>query len=105
MNEQNNLEPQLWELVYGLLTPEEAAILRRQITSDPAVARRYAEIRLQADLVASAAKIEVPAANLEVPGTTAGKKRTGKSAAAAPVSNLATRSANSGNGSVASVRW
>jgi len=57
MNEE--LRQQLWDLVYGLLEPDEAAALKAKITSDPTVARLYAEIRLQQDLVADAARVEV----------------------------------------------
>ena len=54
MNENETLREQMWDLCYGLLTAEEVATLHKQIKSDPAAARHYAEVRLQADLVASA---------------------------------------------------
>lgn len=67
MNENETLREQMWELVYGLTSPEETALLHRQIKSDPAVARLYAQVRLQADLVASAALVEDVDVPLSVP--------------------------------------
>ncbi len=67
MNEHETLREQMWELVYGLTSPEETALLHRQIKSDPAVARLYAQVRLQADLVASAALVEDVDVPLSVP--------------------------------------
>lgn len=58
----------LWELLYDLLSPEEAEALRAQITSDPAVARAYSEAKLRADLLAAAAKREEPKLPLGIPG-------------------------------------
>ncbi|WP_425618785.1 hypothetical protein NA78x_002501 [Anatilimnocola sp. NA78] len=57
MNTNDELKQQLWDMAYGLLDPDVEAALRTQIKSDPAVARLYAEVRLQADLVASAARV------------------------------------------------
>src|SRR5687768_11602411 len=54
----DELRQQLWELSYGLLDDEAAAGLRARIKSDPALARLYAEVRLQTDLVASAARVQ-----------------------------------------------
>lgn len=67
MNENETLREQMWDLCYGLLSAEEVAALHKQIKSDPAAARLYAEVRLQADLVASAAKIEDESVSLSVP--------------------------------------
>ena len=58
MNENDQLREQMWDLVYGLTTPEETAALHARIKSDRAAARTYAEVRLEADLVAAAAKVE-----------------------------------------------
>ncbi len=66
MNDE--LQQQLWDLLYGLLEPDEAAALKARITSDPEVARRYADICLQKELVADAARIEVAPLALNVPG-------------------------------------
>ena len=67
MNENESLREQMWDLCYGLLTADEVAALHKQIKSDPAAARLYAEVRLQADLVASAAKVEDASVTLSVP--------------------------------------
>jgi hypothetical protein len=58
MNEHDQLREQMWDLVYGLTAAEETAALHARIKSDRAVARMYAEVRLEADLVAEAAKVE-----------------------------------------------
>jgi hypothetical protein len=58
MNNQADLRQQMWDLIYGLLSAEEAAALHALIKSDPKAARLYAEVRLQADLVAQAARVE-----------------------------------------------
>ena len=67
MNENQTLREQMWDLCYGLLSAEEVAALHKQIKSDPAAARLYAEVRLQADLVASASKVEDASVTLSVP--------------------------------------
>src|SRR5689334_2619359 len=67
MNQNQTLREQMWDLCYGLLSAEEVAALHKQIKSDPAAARLYAEVRLEADLVASAAKIEDASVTLSVP--------------------------------------
>lgn len=66
MNESSEIEQQLWELVYGLLSEEETRELQQRIRSDRQLARKYAEICLQADLVASASKLPAPPAELSV---------------------------------------
>lgn len=58
MNTNDESRQQMWELVYGLLDPQEEAALRTLIKSDPAIARLYAEVRLEADLVSSAARVD-----------------------------------------------
>lgn len=67
MNENETLRERMWDLCYGLLSAEEVAALHKQIKSDPSAARLYAEVRLQADLVASAAKVEDASVTLSVP--------------------------------------
>lgn len=67
MNENETLRERMWDLCYGLLTAEEVTALHKQIKSDPSAARLYAEVRLQADLVASAAKVEDASVTLSVP--------------------------------------
>jgi len=64
MNTNDELKQQLWDMAYGLLDPEAEAALRTQIKSDPAIARLYAEVRLQADLVASAARVQDSSLNI-----------------------------------------
>lgn len=50
------LRDRLWDLVYGLLDEAESARLRAQITSDRQVAREYARVKLQSELLAQAAR-------------------------------------------------
>jgi hypothetical protein len=54
----NELRETMWELCYDLLPAAERAALIARIKSDPQAARLYAEVRLQADLVATAAVVE-----------------------------------------------
>ena len=56
----NDLQQQLWELIYDLLPEDDAQKLREQITSDPDVARAYATVKLQSEAVARAARYETP---------------------------------------------
>lgn len=56
MNE--DLQQQLMEFAYGLLDESEADALCERITSDPQVARAYAKVMLQCDLVARAARYD-----------------------------------------------
>jgi hypothetical protein len=79
MNSNENLRQQLWEMVYGLLDPEEDAALRLQIKSDPAVARLYAEVRLQADLVSSAAQVEESPLHISAGPASVAKEHRGSS--------------------------
>jgi hypothetical protein len=65
----NNLLARLWELAYGLLDEDEAAELRERITSDRAVAREYARVKLQIELVASAARASAEAGSWDTPPT------------------------------------
>jgi anti-sigma-K factor RskA len=57
MNDHDQLREQMWDLVYDLVTPEEKAALCDRIKSDPKVARLYAEVSLEADLISQAAKV------------------------------------------------
>src|SRR5437867_3024511 len=54
----SELRESMWDLVYGLLSQEESQSLVARIKSEPDVARLYAEVKLEADLVAQAARIE-----------------------------------------------
>ncbi|HZL91730.1 MAG TPA: MG2 domain-containing protein [Pirellulaceae bacterium] len=58
MNEHDQLREQMWNLVYDLATPEDKAALEGRIKSDPKVARLYAEVSLEADLIAQAARVD-----------------------------------------------
>ncbi len=72
MSSNEQLEQPLWELIYELLPPEEEAALLRRITSDPELARAYAKVRLQADMVTSAARINDPGGRVIPPDELAG---------------------------------
>ncbi|MCY2993635.1 MAG: hypothetical protein NTY19_38015 [Planctomycetota bacterium] len=70
------LEQQLWELVYELLPEQEAAALRQRISSDPEVARAYAEVKLQTEILAQAAKPNLPIPVLQRPVSDGDSSRT-----------------------------
>jgi len=63
----DQLQQQLWDYVYGLLSDPETAELEHRIGSDPAVARAYAEVRLEADLLGEAARVAQPLMSLTRP--------------------------------------
>ena len=52
------LREKLMELIYDLLPADETAKLEEQVTSDPQVARAYAEVKLDTDLLGKAALLE-----------------------------------------------
>ena len=54
----SELRESMWDLVYGLLSDEESQALIARIKSEPDAARLYSEVRLEADLVAQAARVE-----------------------------------------------
>ncbi len=58
MNDSQQLRESMWDLVYGLLSADESQALIARIKSDPDIARLYAEVQLQADLVSRAACVE-----------------------------------------------
>ena len=58
MKASPELREKMWELCYDLLPDGERTALIAQIKSDPQVARLYAEVRLQADLVGYASTVE-----------------------------------------------
>ncbi len=58
MNDHDQLREQMWDLVYGLASADQTAALHARIKSDRAVARMYAEVSLEADLIAQAARVE-----------------------------------------------
>ncbi|MCA9144575.1 MAG: hypothetical protein KDB05_17380, partial [Planctomycetales bacterium] len=55
-----DLQQELMEFVYGLLDEDEANAICDRITSDPEVARAYAKVKLQCDLLARAARVDAP---------------------------------------------
>src|SRR5262245_21868813 len=86
MNDSQQLREQMWDLVYGLLTPEESQSLIARVKSDPQAARLYAEVRLQADLVGQAARIEDPDVVFQVePASQAEAPTPARRTAAAPL--------------------
>lgn len=97
MNQHDELRQQLWELAYGLLTPDEVAALHARIKADPVVARLYAEVRLEADLVADAAKVADPSIQFHPQGPArvlkpAGAARLASGAASAKGASLPPKS-------------
>jgi hypothetical protein len=58
MKASEELREKMWELCYDLLPDDERRALVATIKSDPQSARLYAEVRLQADLVGYASKVE-----------------------------------------------
>ena len=62
MDEQ--LQQQLWDYAFGLLTDAEADELELRIGSEPDVARAYAEVRLKADMLGEASRIVEPTLEL-----------------------------------------
>jgi anti-sigma factor RsiW len=66
MTNSQQLREQMWDLVYGLLDTGESQDVIARIKSDPQAARLYAEVRLQADLVGYAARVEDPSFVLNV---------------------------------------
>jgi hypothetical protein len=58
MGRADELQQQIWEFVYGLLPEDESLALRKQISSDPDAARLYAEVKLQTEIVAEAARVK-----------------------------------------------
>lgn len=61
MSVNEELQQQLWELVYDLLSPAEAKDLIGRIKSDPELARAYAEVVLKSESLAAAARVSAPA--------------------------------------------
>ena len=57
-DDRETLDQRLVEMIYGLLPEDEATELQRRISSEPDVARAYAEMKLRTDLLAKAARLE-----------------------------------------------
>lgn len=60
MNPHDKLEEKLWDLVYELLSEEEAIELTRRIAADAEVAEACQRVRRQAQVLAAAARLERP---------------------------------------------
>ncbi|UUO06884.1 hypothetical protein M4951_00890 [Blastopirellula sp. J2-11] len=61
MTDHDEIRQQLLELIYGLLPADEASRLAGRIGRDPELARTYAEVKEQTDLLGSAVRMtEVP---------------------------------------------
>jgi hypothetical protein len=58
----SDLHQQLWEFCYDLLPEAEAEALRQRISSDPQVARAFATVKLQTEMVERAARVDADAA-------------------------------------------
>src|SRR5687768_16505314 len=86
---RDELEQQLWELEYGLLSEEEAVALRDQIASDPELAQLHQRVRSNSSLVAQAAKIDAPRIKLRIPRSEEEAAPIGSSAAGAPAARTA----------------
>ena len=82
MNEHEKIREQMWDLIYGLTTAEEKAALHARIKSDRTVARMYAEVRLEADLIAEAAKVEDTSISLPQLGSQRERVAAGRAKAA-----------------------
>jgi hypothetical protein len=67
MDHPENLEQQLWELVYELLPDDQAQEVCEVIAADPDVARRYAEVKLRSELVAEASRLQTSPVPLPIP--------------------------------------
>jgi len=82
MTDSQQLRESMWDLVYGLLSDEESKALIARIKCDPQAARLYAEVRLQADLVGQAARVED--SSIVLKGEKAGQPVAANRAKAAP---------------------
>jgi len=66
------LQQKLWEFVYELLPDDEAQALKDQITSDPQIARAYAEVKLQSEVLAEAVRVPAEVVPLHKPAADKG---------------------------------
>ncbi|MCE9544641.1 MAG: hypothetical protein K8T25_03865 [Planctomycetia bacterium] len=65
MTADNELRQQMLEMIHGLLDDTAQRALMARISSDPEAARAYAEVSIEADLLAKAARLEGP--KIELP--------------------------------------
>ena len=54
MGQKEELDPLLWEFVYDLLSEQEMDAVRARSMSEPDVARAYARVKLESEIVAEA---------------------------------------------------
>jgi hypothetical protein len=98
-DEYERLQQRLIEFIYDLLPDDEAADLSEQITSDPDVARAYAEVKLQSHLLSRAAKCEQVRVDLQPPGEDdATAAQVGRALLPAEQTGKSARSTESGDG-------
>ncbi len=64
---KDDLQQQLWELVYDLLSDDDTVALQERIASDPDVARAYDAVKQELELVAQAAKLDTEPISLAAP--------------------------------------
>ncbi len=63
----DELEQQLWEFAYGLLSEEEADAIQRRLDDDPEVADRWTIVKEQLDTLAVATRFTGRGVRLEIP--------------------------------------
>ena len=109
MKASEELREKMWELCYDLLPDDERRALVATIKSDPQAARLYAEVRLQADLVGFAAKVEdsslILSADLEKVKTSDAIPAGGRRKEAAQPATFPLASASPTSGGRNWVRW
>src|SRR6478735_11442643 len=86
MSDSQPIRELMWDYVYGLLSPEENQAMVARIKSDPQVARLYAEVRLQGELVAQAAIVEDQSLQLTVDSAKVQQEKVQPAATASTVS-------------------
>lgn len=101
MNENQHLREAMWDLVYGLVDPQDEQRLVERIKSEPEVARLYAEVRLESELVGQAAKVTDTSLVLAPPAASSAAPRHPVDVAKPAPSRLPKRSATWRNAS----RW
>ena len=60
MNDREQIQQQMLELIYGLLSDDQSAELVERISSDGELARAYAELKEKTELLAEVTKAEAP---------------------------------------------
>ncbi len=65
MDDREQLQQQMLELIYGLLSDQESAELVDRISSDGQLAREYAELKEQTELLGEVTKADTPPPNYD----------------------------------------